>query len=102
MCTAYINLPNIPRVFMNKTERKLRENVQDYLEMGCLCMNKSLGIQQMPYGYALMLNGDRTHYFWLRHDGCESVISWDKWQVWRWAEDDFEKTVQEELYNTSE
>jgi len=82
---------------MNEIEKQLRRIVHDYLGMGCLCKDKSLGIKQMPYGYALMLNGDRTHFFWIRHDGCESVISWDKWQVWRWAENDFKKTVQEDF-----
>ena len=48
----------------------------------------SLGIREMPKGYALMLNCDRTHYYWLRYDGAESCIDWDKWSVYRGAKAD--------------
>ena len=39
----------------------------------------------MPEGYALMLNPDRTHHYWLRFNGNESAIHWDKWAVYRGA-----------------
>lgn len=51
-------------------------------------MRKSLGIQQMPNGYELMLNYDGTHFYWLRYDGVESCIHWDKWAVYRGAKED--------------
>lgn len=60
-------------------------HIKDNVSLGSLLMSKSLGIQQMPEGYALMLNGDRTHFYWLRDDGVESAIGWDKWAVYRWA-----------------
>ncbi len=47
-----------------------------------------LGFQQMPHGYKLMLNRDRTHYYWLCYDGRESSICWDKWAVYRGARED--------------
>lgn len=46
-------------------------------------VSNSLGIQKMPEGYKLMLNNDLTHYYWLKDDGTESVISWDKWAAYR-------------------
>ena len=48
-------------------------------------VSATLGIQQMPEGYRLMLNRDRTHYYWLRNDGAEGPICWDKWWVYRGA-----------------
>ena len=63
----------------------LQEHIIDHVSCGCLDMNHSLGIQQMPQGYALMLNPDHTHYYWLRADGMESVIDWNKWRVYRGA-----------------
>lgn len=47
--------------------------------------SNSLGIKKMPKGYKLMLNGDRTHYYWLKDDETESCIHWDKWAVYRGA-----------------
>lgn len=44
-----------------------------------------LGIKSMPDGYALMINPDRTHYYYVRHDGAESMIHHDRWAVYRWA-----------------
>ena len=48
---------------------------------GCRRVDQSLGIQKMPEGYALMLDADEMYYFWLRHDGAESCIHWNKWAV---------------------
>lgn len=72
----------------NKTleilKNKILENlVSEYEKQGCL--RASLGIQKMPHGFALMLNPDETHYFWLKHDGSEGNIHWDKWAVYRGA-----------------
>ncbi|MDA3834355.1 MAG: hypothetical protein PF495_13300, partial [Spirochaetales bacterium] len=55
----------------------LAEAVKEHTDGGCYDASKSLGIQTMPPGYALMLNADHTHFYWLRFDGMESVISWD-------------------------
>lgn len=51
-------------------------------------MSQSLGIVQMPEGYALMLDADRMHYYWIREDGAESAIHWNKWAVYNWAKTD--------------
>ena len=48
-------------------------------------VSNSLGIRQMPTGYALMINNDMTHFYWLKMDGTESTISWDKWAIYRGA-----------------
>jgi hypothetical protein len=63
----------------------LNAHVLDHVDCGCRNMNHSLGIQQMPEGYALMLNVDETHFYWLRYDGLESYIHWDKWAIYRGA-----------------
>jgi hypothetical protein len=44
-----------------------------------------LGIQQMPNGYAIMLNADESHYYWLRHDGATSEVHWNKWRIYHGA-----------------
>jgi hypothetical protein len=59
----------------------LADQVNDAVKMGCTRADKMLGFQKMPEGYALMLDADRMYFFWLRHDGCESVIHWNKWAV---------------------
>jgi hypothetical protein len=59
--------------------------VVDYEKMGC--KRKELGLcnVRMPKGYALMINADRSHYFWLREDGVESVIHWNRFAIYKWA-----------------
>lgn len=61
----------------------LKAVVGDFEELGC--RQCRLGIVEMPEGYALMLNGDQTHYFWVNDLGEESVICWNKWMVYRGA-----------------
>ena len=63
---------------------ELKGAIIEYNNSGCIDMSKSLGIQKMPDGYALMLNSDKTHYFWIT-DNMESSINWDKWAVYRGA-----------------
>lgn len=64
--------------------RLLRE-INDHVGVGSYDASNSLGIQDMPDGYALMLNPDETHYYWLRWDGVESAIHWNRWAVYRGA-----------------
>ena len=65
---------------------------EDHESLGCTCMDHALGIQRMPAGYHLMLDGDGMYFYWLREaDGAESVIHWDKWAVWRGARADAEQ-----------
>ena len=59
---------------------------QHYLDCGCIDASGSLGIQKMPDGYALMLNSDGSHYFWMNIEtGSESSEHWDKWAVYHGA-----------------
>lgn len=69
----------------------LAVHVLDHVDTGCHGMDDSLGVQKMPEGYALMLNSDESHFYWLRYDGVESCICWDKWAVYRGAKADKEK-----------
>jgi hypothetical protein len=46
---------------------------------------RSLGIVKMPPGYKLMIDSDEVYYYWLRDDGAESCIHWNKWAVYRGA-----------------
>ena len=72
---------------MNNSEQ-LDFHVNDHVSTGAHGMSDSLGIQKMPEGYELMLNCDETHFYWLRFDGVESCIHWDKWAVYRGAKAD--------------
>lgn len=64
------------------------------LELGCTDCTHRLGIAKMPDGYALLLNPDETHFFWLRlADGAESSIDWDKWRVRRSAIDHSKRVI---------
>lgn len=66
----------------------LNEYIEDEISVGSINMSSSLGIQKMPDGYALMLNTDRTHFYWINDKGQESAIHWDKWAVYRGAKAD--------------
>lgn len=69
----------------------LADHVLDHVGLGSHGMDDSLGIQKMPEGYVLMLNSDESHFYWLRYDGVESCICWDKWAVYRGAKADKDK-----------
>jgi hypothetical protein len=78
-------------VHSSAIKKYLSLQVKDHVRLGCVDKSHSLGIRKMPEGYALMLNADYSHYYWLRHDGGESVIHWNKWEVYRWAKYDCAK-----------
>lgn len=59
--------------------------VADRESVGAIRCDSMLGFTKMPRGYALMLNSDKTHFYWLRYDGKESSINWDKWAIYRGA-----------------
>lgn len=63
---------------------KLPEQVAYDVSQGAVDCSKSLGIRQMPDGYALMWDGE-SMYYWLRYDGKYGWKSWDKWYCWRSA-----------------
>ena len=62
------------------------------LDCGCEDWSDSLGIQKMPKPFALMLNADKSHFFYFNKDtGEESDIHWSKWAVYRGAKEAQEK-----------
>lgn len=63
----------------------LATHIESHVLHGAEDRSRSLGIRKMPEGYALMLNPDQSHFYWLREDGVESVESWSMWAVWRGA-----------------
>lgn len=77
-------------------KKMLSQQVIDHVDGGSVDMSNGLGIKRMPVGYALMLNADYSHYYWLRYDGKESAISWDRWAVYRWAKQDYEQELSDE------
>jgi len=64
-----------------QSRKRLDALVAEYEKGGSVRMDRSLGFQKMPAGYALMLNADHTHFYWLRYDGQEGYIDWNKWRV---------------------
>ena len=69
-------------------DMSILHHVLDHESAGSARCDDALGFVQMPDGYALMLNPDRTHFYWLREDGVESCIHWDKWATYRGAKHD--------------
>lgn len=63
-------------------------SVSEREDCGAFLADKMLGFQKMPEGYALMLNSDKSHFYWVRYDGIESSIHWDMWAVYRGAKID--------------
>ena len=63
-----------------------QDDYQYYLDSGCTNMDHSLGIQNMPRGYHLLLDADGMYFFWMEESsGIEGPINWDKWAVYRGA-----------------
>ena len=54
-----------------------------YLKGGCA--HARLGRSKVPPGYAVLLNSDQSHFFWIGPSGEESCIDWNKWNVLRGA-----------------
>lgn len=73
----------------SKLDREIQECV------ACGCAVTKLGIALLPPGYAVMLNPDGTHYFWLCEDGRHSVINWDRWAAFRGAKLDYERRMED-------
>lgn len=63
----------------------LDDRVREHESFGCRRVDKSLGVQAMPSGYALMLDADEIYFYWLCEDGAESVQHWNKWAIRRGA-----------------
>jgi hypothetical protein len=72
-------------------EDALDAEISHHTRLGCRRMD--LGFQEMPPGYALMLDADELYFYWLRYDGLESSQHWNKWAVYRGAKMNHEKDV---------
>lgn len=59
----------------------LDKQVADHESHGARRVDRSLGIQKMPDGYALMLDADEMYFYWLAYDGRYSAEHWNKWSV---------------------
>lgn len=70
----------------NRREHLLKRRVALAECLDLFCVDRCLGIQPMPPGYALMITPD-DFFYWLRWDGHESSSHWNKWAVWRSARD---------------
>lgn len=70
---------------MSDLSERLGKHVEEHEALGATRCDKSLGIRKMPEGYALMLNRDESHYYWLKFDGAEGSEAWDKWYVYHSA-----------------
>lgn len=70
---------------MSDLLERLNSQVLEHEALGATRRDKSLGIRKMPEGYALMLNRDESHYYWLKFDGSEGSEAWDKWYAYHSA-----------------
>lgn len=66
----------------------LEQHVKEQTAMRCRNFSDRLGKARMPEGYAIMLDHDETFFYWLRHDGAQSDVHWNKWAVYRAAKAD--------------
>ena len=68
------------------------DDYQYYLDNGCRDVSHCLGFQEMPEGYALMLDADEVFFFWMeKATGRESAPTWDRWACYRGAKVDVER-----------
>jgi|GEM_PF-1893809 len=70
---------------MADLRERLESQIAEHEAMGATRSDKSLGFRKMPEGYALMLNRDESHYYWLKFDGSEGPEAWDRWYVYHSA-----------------
>lgn len=76
----------------------MNESIPDALDVvsghhvrnGSYRVDDLLGIQKMPFGYALMLDADGLYFYWLRYDGLEGAQTWNKWAAYRGAKWNFD------------
>lgn len=67
--------------------------VADHVRSGAQRMDEALGIQKMPFGYALMLDHDEIYFYWLRYDGRQGPEHWNKWAAYRMAKANYENSI---------
>jgi len=86
ICGVSLSLGDQPQFRLKQRIKQMKDEITEHECSGS--KRCSLGIRTMPEGYTLMLNADRTHYYWLRNDGAESCVNCDKWAVYQWAKHD--------------
>lgn len=64
------------------------EVVAEHVNEGASLANLGARTPAVPLGYAILMNADGTHFYWVCEDGRESVICWDRWAVLRSAIED--------------
>lgn len=69
----------------NKKQR-LASELAYHLKSGSSQMK--IGFHAAPEGYAIMIDADRTMFYWLRYDGMTSTPCCDKWATYRGAIED--------------
>jgi len=57
--------------------------VKDYESLGCSVA--ATGKAKIPDDYAIMLNADESHFFWLHKSDATGPVDWNKWRVLRSA-----------------
>ncbi len=68
-----------------------KKQLQYYLDSGCVDYSNRLGIVTTPEGYALLLNSDHSHFFYIKNGvEDESPIHWNRWAVYNWIKKDSE------------
>ncbi|MET4210476.1 hypothetical protein [Bradyrhizobium sp. LA2.1] len=67
--------------------------VAHHTRLGGRRADDMLGIQQMPFGYALLIDADETYFNWLRYDGQEGAQTWNKWAAYRGAKWNFDNST---------
>lgn len=67
------------------------DQLKSYIDSGCIDYSKRLGIAAIPENYALLLNSDHSHFFFIKYGDYESCIHWNKWAVYRWIKTDSAK-----------
>jgi hypothetical protein len=70
---------------MNSIPDALDVAVAHATRLGGRRVDDMLGIQKMPFGYALLVCADETYFNWLRYDGLEGPESTSKWASYRGA-----------------
>ena len=73
----------------SEIKSKLNNVIREHINEGSVPVY--LGIQHVPPGYQIMINPDRSHFYYVNYLGEESAISCNKWQVYEWAKSDAEE-----------
>lgn len=62
-------------------EQALQRVMAQHVTSGNYDATNALGVNTMPHGYALMLNCQQTHYYWVKYNGIQSEDCYHKWDA---------------------